>query len=292
MPDARVSVVVLTFNRAAELCRVLERLKALPEQPQVIVVDNGSSDDTAARVERIFPEVELVRCAANLGAAGRNAGVARVTTPYVAFCDDDTWWAPGSLAEAANLLDAYPHVAAVTARVLVGPEQREDPTCRLMADSPLDASVALPGRPILGLLAGATAFRRDAFVKAGGYHPRYFLGGEEALLALDLYRAGAWLVYAPHLTVHHYPSKQRDVHARASVSTRNAVWTAWLRWPAGAALAHTLRMLPRLWRERGVTPALAGLPWILRERQAIPPEVERMRRRVDDAERRRTRARA
>ena len=142
------------------------------------------------------------------------------------------------------------------------------------------------------LLAGATAFRRDAFVKAGGYHPRYFLGGEEALLALDLYRAGAWLVYAPHLTVHHYPSKQRDVHARASVSTRNAVWTAWLRWPASAALAHTLRMLPRLWRERGVTPALAGLPWILRERQAIPPEVERMRRRVDDAERRRTRARA
>lgn len=144
----------------------------------------------------------------------------------------------------------------------------------------------------VGLLAGATAFRRDAFVKAGGYHPRDFLGGEEALLALDLYRAGAWLVYAPHLTVHHYPSMQRDVHTRVSVATRNTVWTAWLRWPAGAALAHTLRMLPRLRRERGVTHALAGLLGILRERHAIPPEVERLRRRIDDAARRRTRARA
>ena len=83
-----------------------------------------------------------------------------------------------------------------------------------MADSPLDAPVTLPGRPILGLLAGATAFRRDAFMQAGGYHPRYFLGGEEALLALDLYRAGGWLVYAPRLTVHHHPSPQRGAHAR------------------------------------------------------------------------------
>jgi len=290
--EARVTAVVLTYRRAAELARTLARLSDMPDRPAIVVVDNGSDDDTAALVRNRFPHVALVHAPANLGAAGRNLGVAVARTRHVAFCDDDTWWAPGSLAEAANLLDAYPHVAAVTARVLVGPEQREDPTCRLMADSPLDASVALPGRPILGLLAGATAFRRDAFVKAGGYHPRYFLGGEEALLALDLYRAGAWLVYAPHLTVHHYPSKQRDVHARASVSTRNAIWTAWLRWPAGAALAHTLRMLPRLWRERGVTPALAGLPWILRERHPIPPEVERMRRRVDDAERRRTRARA
>ncbi|MET3823387.1 hypothetical protein ACVK00_005020 [Burkholderia sp. PvR073] len=129
------------------------------------------------------------------------------------------------------------------------------------------------------------------FVKAGGYYPRDFLGGEAALLALDLYRAGAWRVYAPHLTVHHYPSMQRDVHTRVSVSTRNAVRTAWLGWPAGAALAHTLRMLPRLWRERGVTHALAGLPWILRE-HAIPPKVERLRRRVDDAARRRIRTRA
>lgn len=288
--EPRVTAVVLTYRRADELARTLARLTALRDRPAIVVVDNGSDDATAALVRERFAHVTLVHAPGNVGASGRNLGVAVARTRHVAFCDDDTWWAPGSIAEAANLLDAYPHVAAVTARVLVGAEEREDPTCKLMADSPLDASVALPGRPILGLLAGATAFRRDAYLRAGGYHPRYFLGGEEALLALDLYRAGAWLVYAPQLTVHHYPSTQRDARARRSVSTRNDVWTAWLRWPAGAAFAHTVRMLPRLRRERGILPALAGLPWILRERRAIPPHVERMRRRLDDAARQRARA--
>ncbi|AOJ17358.1 glycosyltransferase family 2 protein [Burkholderia vietnamiensis] len=288
--EPRVTAVVLTYRRADELARTLARLTALPDRPAIVVVDNGSDDATAALVRECFAHVTLVHAPGNVGASGRNLGVAVARTRHVAFCDDDTWWAPGSIAEAANLLDAYPHVAAVTARVLVGAEEREDPTCKLMADSPLDASVALPGRPILGLLAGATAFRRDAYLRAGGYHPRYFLGGEEALLALDLYRAGAWLVYAPQLTVHHYPSTQRDARARRSVSTRNDVWTAWLRWPAGAAFAHTVRMLPRLRRERGILPALAGLPWILRERRAIPPHVERMRRRLDDDARQRARA--
>ncbi|HDR9203222.1 TPA: glycosyltransferase [Burkholderia vietnamiensis] len=288
--EPRVTAVVLTYRRADELARTLSRLTALPDRPAIVVVDNGSDDATAALVRERFAHVTLVHAPGNVGASGRNLGVAVARTRHVAFCDDDTWWAPGSIAEAADLLDAYPHVAAVTARVLVGAEEREDPTCALMADSPLDASVALPGRPILGLLAGATAFRRDAYLRAGGYHPRYFLGGEEALLALDLYRAGAWLVYAPQLTVHHYPSTQRDARARRSVSTRNDVWTAWLRWPAGAAFAHTVRMLPRLRRERGILPALAGLPWILRERRAIPPHVERMRRRLDDDARQRARA--
>ncbi|KVQ52069.1 glycosyl transferase [Burkholderia cepacia] len=279
--EPRVTAVVLTCRRAAELAHTLARLTALPDRPAIVVVDNASTPATAALIRDRFAHATLVQAPANLGAAGRNLGAAIARTRHIAFCDDDTWWAPGSIAEAANLLDAYPHVAAVTARVLVGPEQREDPTCGLMADSPLDSPVALPGRPILGLLAGATAFRRSAFVQAGGYHPRYFLGGEEALLAFDLYGAGHWLVYAPHLTVHHYPSPRRDGPARASVAARNSTWTAWLRWPAAAAWLYTVRRLPLLCRERAIARTLAGLPWILRERRAIPPHVERMRRRLD-----------
>ncbi|AIO30781.1 glycosyltransferase [Burkholderia pseudomultivorans] len=289
--EARVTAVVLTYRRPFELARTLARLSALPDRPAIVVVDNASDRDTAMLVRGRFPHATLVHAPDNPGAAGRNLGVAVARTRYVAFCDDDTWWAPDSLRHAANLLDAYPHVAALTARVLVGPERREDPTCRLMADSPLDAPVALPGRPILGLLAGATIFRRDAFVRAGGYHPRYFIGGEEALLALDLYGAGAWLAYAPQLTVHHYPSSLRDARTRARVAARNAAWTAWLRWPTAAALAHTLRTLPNLRRERAILRTFAGLPWILRERRAIPPHVERMRRRlIDDDARRRSEA--
>ena len=101
-----------------------------------------------------------------------------------------------------------------------------------MANSPLPAD-GLPGPSLLGLLAGATVFRRDAFLGAGGYDPRFFLGGEEALLALDLVAGGWVLVYAGDLTVHHYPSAQRDASSRRRLLARNRLWVAWLRRPAG-----------------------------------------------------------
>src|SRR5438067_658569 len=95
--DARVSVVVLTHDRPCELARTITELRRLPERPRIVVVDNASRAGVVEAVLHDMPDVERVRCAENRGAAGRNAGVARVQTPYVAFCDDDTWWAPGAL---------------------------------------------------------------------------------------------------------------------------------------------------------------------------------------------------
>ncbi|MBB5467045.1 GT2 family glycosyltransferase [Paraburkholderia sp. CI2] len=109
-PHPRISVVVLTYNRAGELLTTLERLLALPENPPIIVADNGSTDNTVALVEARYPSVRVVECNGNLGAAGRNHAVACVETDYVAFCDDDTWWGPGSLERAVQLLDAWPRV--------------------------------------------------------------------------------------------------------------------------------------------------------------------------------------
>src|ERR1051325_5684400 len=95
--DARVSIVVLTYNRVAEVVQTLRRLSSLPERPSIIVVDNGSTYDTAVLLTRDFPTVRRVRLRKNIGAAARNIGVRLAQTPYVALCDDDTWWCPGSL---------------------------------------------------------------------------------------------------------------------------------------------------------------------------------------------------
>src|SRR5690349_17400025 len=128
--DPRVAVVMITYNRRAEVLHSLGELALLPERPEIVVVDNGSIDGTAAAVARHFPHVRLVKAGANLGAAGRTLGVQHVEAPYVAFCDDDTWWEPGTLRHAADLFDARSRLALLTARVLVGREEREDPTCR------------------------------------------------------------------------------------------------------------------------------------------------------------------
>jgi GT2 family glycosyltransferase len=277
--DERTTVVVITHNRRAELLRTLRLLRELPERPAVTVTDNGSRDGTAEAVRRDFPEVRLLTPGRNLGAVGRNLAVRGVRTPYIAFCDDDSWWEPGSLRRAADLLDARPRLAGVTARILVEPGGTEDPVVRELRDSPLTGPDWLPGPPLGSFLAAATVLRTDAFRTAGGFHPGLWLGGEEELLATDLQRQGWWLSYAEELTVHHEASVLRDSTARRVLGLRNTLWFTWLRRPLGPALRRTAHLLATVPRDaasaRAFAHAAAGLPWVLRQRDPVPPELER-----------------
>ncbi|MFI5956200.1 glycosyltransferase family 2 protein [Cryptosporangium sp. NPDC051539] len=281
MNDGRTTVAVITHNRRDELRHTLDRLTALPERPPVIVVDNRSTDGTAAMVAREYPDVRLLRPGRNLGACGRNLAAREVTTPYLAFCDDDTWWEPASLPAAADLLDAHPLVAAVTARILVhsAGEVSEDPIVPELRESPVPRPPWLPGPALGSFLAGATVVRLEPFRAAGGFSPRLWLGGEEELLAADLSAAGWWLVYGEHLTVHHRPSPARDATLRRRHGIRNTLWFTWLRRPAGRALRRSAFLAATVPRDRtsllAFADALEGLPWVLRERRAAPPHVER-----------------
>jgi GT2 family glycosyltransferase len=247
----RLSLVVLTHNRCAEVLRTLGvLLKAAPHVP-VIVVDNASMDDTVREMRRRFPAVRLVCAPANLGAAGRNLGVRAADTEYVAFCDDDVCWQAEALARAPELLDRHPDVAVLSARVLVGESAFIDPTCLQMADSPLEGEPDV-GPALIGFMAGACVVRVTAFRQTGGYWPPLFIGGEEALLALDLLERGWRILYAPTLTAHHWPSARRDVPGRRLLLARNALLVAWMRLPWRAALRDaggTLAELPD-WQTR------------------------------------------
>lgn len=281
MSDPRLSIVVLTYNRREELLGNLARLGRHAPGVPIIVVDNGSGDGTAAAVRQAFPGIRLVRAPANLGAAGRNLGAAAASTPYVAFCDDDTCWEPGALAAAERLLDAAPRAGVISAAVRIGPDGRMDPTCHVMASSPLGPGPAGTMR-LLGFMAGACIFRRQAYLAAGGYQPRFFIGGEEALLALDLAALGWDMLYAPHICTWHHPSPLRDRPLRTHLLSRNAIWTAWLRLPWRAACRETAAELREAARRgtgwRVLRAALAGGPWVWRHRRVIPSQVESQRR--------------
>lgn len=273
-----VTVVIPTFNRVEEVTGTVGRLSALPERPRIIVVDNGSSDHTAEIVTSRFTDVTVIRLDRNHGAAARNVGIEAATTPYVALCDDDTWWAPGALTRAMTLLERYPRLAVISARVVILTSRAEDPTCRRMAESPLPRDPELPGSPILGFLAGASMIRRSAVLNVGGFEPRFLIGGEEALLALDLAAAGWAMAYVDDVVVYHCPSARRDAKARLRLLCRNALWLAWLRRPAHVALLQTVRTLGRAFVDRyaaaGVAQALTGLPWVFARRQVLPPQLE------------------
>jgi len=291
-PDPRVAVVVITHNRRDELLLALTRLRELPEQPHVVVVDNGSTDGTAEAVLRDHPWVELIASPDNLGAVGRNVGVARLRTPYVAFCDDDTWWDAGSLRAAADALDAHPRLAVITARILVEPGGVEDPIVAELRDSPVVGAAWLPGPALGSFLAGASVLRREAFTEVGGFSARLWLGGEEELMAGDLAARGWELCYLEHLTIHHQASTARDPHRRRADGIRNTLWTTWLRRPLRPALRRTVHLLRTVPRDRvtgqGLVRAVRGLPWVLRERQVLPPHAEARFAALEDAQRRST----
>ena len=276
--DPRVSVVMITWNRREEALAALDRLAGLPERPEVIVVDNGSTDGTADAITRQRPGVRLIASPANLGAVGRNLGVDAATTPYVAFCDDDTWWDPGSLRAGADALDAHPRLGVVTARIVVEPDGEDDPIVAELENSPVRGPDWLPGPALGSFLAGASIVRAEAYREVGGFHERLWLGGEEELLAAALAAAGWELCYLPEMTVHHQASVLRDPHLRRRHGIRNTLWFTWLRRPLPAALRRTRDVLAGAPRDRvtaaGVLDALRGAAWVARDRRVLPPHVE------------------
>jgi GT2 family glycosyltransferase len=290
--EQRVSVVMITHNRRAEALRSVGLLLALPERPQVVVVDNGSTDGTADALRSRYPGVEVVASPDNLGAVGRNVGVSRLCTPYVAFCDDDTWWEPGSLRLAADVLDEHPSVAVLTARILVEPGGAEDPIVPELRSSPVPARSGLPGPALGSFLAGASVVRREAFLACGGFSPKLWLGGEEELLAVDLAAAGWELCFLEALTVHHEASRLRDPTTRRRDGLRNTLWFTWLRRPVPAALRRTVTLALTVPRDRtsvrAFRDALRGAPWVLSERRRVPPAVEARLAALDGPQRRST----
>lgn len=116
----KISVVLPTYNRA----HVLERaLRSVFDQTrgadEVIVVDDASTDDTAAVVAG-FPSARLIRQPRNGGASrARNAGVREAAGDCIAFMDSDDAWDPGKLATQAEHLERHPDLALVCTGMLV-----------------------------------------------------------------------------------------------------------------------------------------------------------------------------
>ena len=285
--SARVSIVMLTHNRVGPTLRSLGEVSALPERPPVVVVDNASSDGTAAAVRREFPQVDVIELPENLGAAGRNVGVEHVETPYVAFSDDDSWWAPEALATAVEAFDRHPRLGAIHGRILVGGEEREDPICEELRESPLPGDPSLPGTPVLGFLACAVIFRREAFLQDGGFERTVMIGGEEEWLACDLASHGWEIRYLPEVVAHHDPPRRVGEAAdeRRRTGLRNTLWFNWLRRPASSALRRTLHLARTVPRDRVSALAFADAMrtmWSASPaRRVVPPHVEQMLRLLD-----------
>lgn len=284
----RVTIVVMTRNRLGDLRRTLPRLLRLAGSPSVIVVDNGSDDGTVEYLREWFPAVTVIALEHNAGVGARNLGVEAASTPYVAFADDDSWWAPDALERIVEIFERDGRIGALTGHVVVEPGGVDDPVTELMATSPVEAATDVAGIPVLGFLACATAVRREAFLGVGGFCERFHFGGEEQLLAADLAMAGWQVRYLPDVRVHHEPSASRATRWRRRRDVRNTVWFLWLRRPVRAALKGSWRQLRHVGPLTGsvaLAQAVAGAAWVIRHRAVVPEHIEVSLRRLDAGER-------
>lgn len=279
MTLSAVTVVVATHNRPATLLRTLP----LHEAP-VIVVDNGSPRVAVDAIRDNHPGVRLVELPHNVGAVARNIGARAAETPYIAFADDDSWWHPGSLSRAVELLDAHPRLAVLAARTVVGRDERPDPLSTVLAASPLGRAPDLPGPSVLGFLSCSIVVRRTAFLEVGGFDDLLFFRGEETLLALDLAAAGWGLAYVDSVIAHHDPDP-RDPATQAAArqrEVRNALLTLWMRRPLSLAIMRTAAAARGdLAHRRAVGEVFVRLPRALARRHPLPQHVEQAFRRVE-----------
>lgn len=176
-----ISVVIPTYCRADFLLKTLESVFAQTRQPlDVIVVDDGSPDDTAERLAPLVREgcIHYVRQANAGQAAARNTGAALAKGEYLVFLDHDDCWPRDVLAWQAAALQSDPTIGAVVGDFIPfvdNPPRNTPPPERLVATHGVGGSRLVDWLSVFSLCPaasmGAALLRGSAFRALGGFDP-------------------------------------------------------------------------------------------------------------------------
>jgi len=158
----RISVVINSYNSSPYIGAALDSVLAQTLPPfEVLVMDDGSTDDTQTVVQQYGPAVHwLQQPHAGVGAA-RNNSLAHMRGDLVAFLDADDFWTPAKLALQAASLCASPAPDAVFGHV----RQLIDP----QLDPALAARLWAPAYPVPGRIASTLLITPQALARVGGF---------------------------------------------------------------------------------------------------------------------------
>jgi GT2 family glycosyltransferase len=245
----RVAVVVLNWNGWRDTVACLESLRSLDEVPRVIVVDNGSTDDSPERIRAAAPWVRLVQLPSNQGfSTGMNAGIAAAlgeepVVEYVWVLNNDTLAEPSTLSRMMALADSDSRIGIVGNRLVDA-----DGSGRVQALGggavhlwlgTTSARAPAAAKPYDHLVGASLLVRQSLLREVGGFDERYFFYLEDTDLSLRARRAGWRLAVAHDATVAH--------RLGASINE-------------GSAL-RSLRSDVTFARSSGIFVSSLGLPW-------------------------------
>jgi GT2 family glycosyltransferase len=291
-----VSVIVVTWNGRHYLEDCLRAAEAQEGiDAEIVLVDNGSTDGTAAFVRSRFPRVRIVALAENRGfAGGNNAGAREARGQYLAFLNNDTVADSGWLRALRGSIDIEQRALLVTSRIVY----MHDPD---VVDSAGDgayrsggafkhhhgepAAAATQPAEVFGVCGAACLIPRTVFEELGGFDEDFFASHEDVDLSYRARLRGYRCRYEPAAVVRHHGSATLGTISRFAVfqGQRNLEWVYVKNTPAtlllqtlpghmlynAAAAAHFARagLLGTFLRAK--VASIAGLPRMLRKRAAI-----------------------
>ena len=228
-----LSIVILNWNVRDLLKRCVASLRSDRYTLEIIVVDNGSRDDSVAMVRESYPHVIVIANAENRGfTGGNNQGIAAAHGRHVMVLNPDTEVLGDALDRLVIHLDEHPDVGAIGPQLLnpdrsVQSSRRRFPTLAVaycestwlqgiapkrilthyyMGDIPPDHT-----HEVDWLNGACTVFRRDVIERVGVYDAHnFFMYSEELDLCRRVKEAGWKIVYLPEAQVVHYVGKSSD----------------------------------------------------------------------------------
>src|SRR2546427_10997567 len=174
-----VSVVIPVYNGEQFLADAIQSvLDQTYQNFEVIVVDDGSTDGSAAVAKRFGEAIRYVHKANGGVSKARNTGIAAARGTYLAFLDQDDLWLPDKLAAQVAYLDSHPEIGAVYCQCEVkgkGWWLRSG----LYYAEPVKGDLVCLMRGGTCLLMTTTMFRREVLEKIGGFDETFIGAGYE-----------------------------------------------------------------------------------------------------------------
>jgi glycosyltransferase involved in cell wall biosynthesis len=158
--DSLVSVVIPAHNSGPYIAPALDSILVQNHRPiEILVVDDGSTDSTVQRVRGYAPEVRVIEQEQRGHPAARNTGIRAASGEFLGFLDHDDLWSPDKLELQIACFERNPDLDLVFGHIqnFITPEMTPDERRRL----------AVPLRPLPGLLQGAMLARRRSFGRVG-----------------------------------------------------------------------------------------------------------------------------
>lgn len=236
-----VSVVLVNFRGADDTITAIRYLRELDwpaERLEIVVVENASGDDSAARIRAAHPDIVLIESTKNLGfAGGCNLGVAKSRGEYIAFLNNDARPDAAWISAAVARFDESPRIGGVASRVLDWEGEKVDYigaalTWYGMGYKP-DTSGPIPARDpgrhdVLFGTGSAMFVRRSVYDELGGFDESYFMFFEDVDLGWRLNLLGHRFVYEPASLAfhkHHASMTSFGAHKETLLLERNALAT-------------------------------------------------------------------